>query len=92
MKQRTSKERVELFVRQMRELRDELWQAILDQMEIVAIEEGLDEAGFLLGNNYIREGQEVECKRLDKLDEIFYDYVHPGGFQNIWKKGQGWML
>lgn len=71
--------------------KDEILQAIMDKMEAVARRRNLDEVSILpYGNIYYRRGKEVPCKEIDRLDGLYLDYVHSGGFEALWSKEKGW--
>jgi uncharacterized hydantoinase/oxoprolinase family protein len=68
-----------------------LERAILAKMDEVARQMNLDEVWITgYGNTFKRNGKEVESKRLEKLDELYCDEVHAGGFEAYWSKEKGW--
>ena len=67
-----------------------LEKAILDEMDRVARRHKLDKMVFGMYTALERNGKEVELKRIEELDLMYGEYVHPNGFQAIWKKEKGW--
>lgn len=66
-------------------------QAIMDKMEKVARRRNLDEFSILpYGNIFYRRGKEVKCPEIQRLDNIFLDNIHSGGFEALWDKEKGW--
>lgn len=71
--------------------------ALYDEMAREAIKLGLDEIVITqLGNQYTKGGKIVapntkSFDRINKLDAIYSDYVHDGGFdESVWTQGKGW--
>ena len=70
----------------------QLENAIFAKMEEIAKDMNLDDMLFCaFGNRYRRNGKEIECKRLEKLDTLYCEQINEYGFEAIWEKGEGWV-
>lgn len=83
--------KIKELIEDLERARDALDDAILDQMAEIAKQTGLTKMIVTpYGNSWYRDEEEVESKGLDKLDELYCDHVHAGGFQAIWTPEEGW--
>ena len=75
---------------QIQSAKDALSRAIFAEMDTVARRHHLDSMCFGLGTTLIRKGEEIQLKQIEKLDDVYSDYVNDGGFQALWTPDKGW--
>lgn len=75
----------------LKKLQDKVENAIFQRMDVIARRMKLDQMIFGLASHYERGGREIGSKQLDKLDYLYCDTIHQGGFQGAWTKEDGWV-
>lgn len=64
--------------------------AILDRMAEVAIKKGITEMVFYFDSTYYKGGKKVNCKELDKLENVYIEEINDRGFIARWTVENGW--
>lgn len=82
-------ESVEAAVTGIEQALDALLAAVQAELARVALEEGITKMDFGLGSTYYRGTQEVDCRRLDEVEDRYLRYAS-GGFLAYWTVAEGW--
>lgn len=68
---------------------DKLLEAVQSELAKAANEEGITKMAFGLGNSFFRGRKEVQCPRLQSIEDAYLRF-HRGGFLAHWTKRGGW--
>lgn len=76
-------------------LKNDLEEMIFDKIEKVARQRNYDRMTFThYGTSFERDGKEYDLfntnNPINKLEDIYTEHVHHGGFEALWSKEKGW--
>jgi hypothetical protein len=71
--------------------RNALEKAIFAEMDKYARKHGIDCMTLIPDPMCQKNGEDIETPyRINKLNDMLIDFVHPGGFQSLWSPEKGW--
>jgi hypothetical protein len=79
------------FINKLQKSKNDLEKAIMDKMDKIARKHRLDSMSMAVYSTSLkRNGKEIQLQSITKLEELYCEHIHSGGFQALWLPGKGW--
>ena len=77
----------------LNKIKDDLEKIVFDKIDKIARQRNYDRMTFThYGSSFERNGKEYDLQdnTINKIEDIYLEHVHRGGFEALWTKERGW--